>query len=128
MAKITEWAEDLPPRCPPEDAVEPDNNPFYRLVGNNPPQETDFWSQRKLYPEKTFHANECITRACSLLTSYERCLELSKLPVQQGKKIFKIVLPRHSGLIKKTGRDVAHYSWWRAKAFDPITACVECDL
>jgi hypothetical protein len=125
MAEITEWADELPPNCPPADAVEPDYSPFYRLVGNTPPRDEDFWSQRKLYPLKKFHTTECIARSCSLISTIERCAELLKLPTQQSKKIIKLILPPQSGLIKKTGGNVAHYSWWRAKNFNPIPACVE---
>ncbi len=126
MANHTEWAEELPPKCPPEDAFEPDDDSsFYRLVDNIPPQECDFWSHRKLYPSKKFKITECVTRSCSLISTFERCKELSKLPTQQNKKIIKIVLTAQAGLVKQTGKDVCHYSWWRAKKFNPTQACME---
>ena len=125
MTDVTEWAEELPPNCPPVDAVQPDNTHFYRLVESIPPRDKDFWSQRKLYPLKSFNTTECIARSCSLLSTIESSLELIKLPTQQNKKIVKVILPPPSGRIKKTGRDVAHFSWWRVKNFDPISACVE---
>jgi hypothetical protein len=125
MAEDIEWAEELPVDCPPVDALEPNNDPFFRLVGSIPPRNEDFWSQRKLYPLKNFHANECIARSCSLISTLERCSELVKLPAQKNKRIVKLVLSPGSGCIKKTGGDATHYSWWRNKELDPIPACVE---
>jgi hypothetical protein len=123
MRNNFEWAETLPPACPPSDAVQPNNIIFYRLIESNPPREEDFWSQRKLYPSKIFHANECIARSCSLMKTLEGCIDLRKLPAQSNKKIVKITLPLSSGLIKKTGKDAVHHSWWRAHNFNPIPTC-----
>ena len=128
MAYDTEWSEDLPPECHPDDAHQPDNVSLYRLVGNIPPQHEDFWSQRRLFPQKRFNVSECVVKACSLIATVEHCSALTKLPAQQGKKVIKIVLPPHSGLIKQTGRNEHHFSWWWAKNFDPIPACTEVDV
>jgi hypothetical protein len=119
------WAEELPDNCPPTDAIQPNNMPFYRLVGNIPPEERDFWSHRKLYPNKDFGLSECVIRACSVISNLDQCRILLKLPTQQGKLIVEITLPPESGLIKKTRKNQYHYSWWRKKDFDPIPICVE---
>jgi len=37
-----EWAEDLPPNCPPQSAIAPKNETFYRLVKQFPPTKEDF--------------------------------------------------------------------------------------
>jgi hypothetical protein len=128
MTDNTGWAEDLPPNCPPADAIEPVNDPFYRLVGNVPPSDEDFWSQRKLYPLKKFNTTECMACSCSLSSTIDRCVELSKLPALQNKRIVELLLPPKSGLIKKTGVNADHFSWWRAKDFDPIPICIEVSV
>lgn len=128
MDENVEWAEDLPPGCPPADAVAPQNNLFYRLVNNVPPFDRDFWSQRKLYPSKKFNTSECIAHACSVLSNLERCSQLVKLPTHKHKRILQLTLPPQSGHIKKTGKDLYHYSWWRVANFDPISASVEVPL
>lgn len=122
------WAENLPPACPPSDAFQPNNTAFYRLINNNHPREEDFWSYRKLYPSKIFHANECIAMSCSLMMTIESCIDLIKLPAHSNKKIVKITLPSSAGLIKKTGRDASHHSWWRAHNFNPIPVCEIVDI
>ena len=47
------WYEQLPPLCPPSDAV-PCGGTFYRIAKGNPATDGDFFSQRKLQPNKTF--------------------------------------------------------------------------
>ncbi len=113
------YAEDLPIGCPPSDAVQL-NGIFYRLVESIPPTETDFWSLRKLFPLKSFKTDECIARACSIMTTFEDCTALKKLPNQRGKQVIEIHLSDKSGVGKKTGKNPSHISWWRAKDFDPI--------
>jgi hypothetical protein len=125
MVENIDWLEELPPKCPPADAVEPNNDLFYRLVGSVPPRDNDFWSHRKLYPSKKFNTTECVARSCSLIATIEYCLELLKLPAQHNKRIVKLILPSRAGLVKQTGLHIAHYSWWRTKDFDPINVCIE---
>jgi len=125
---ILEWAEPLPKDCPPKDSFAPQNEKFYRLVESIPPVERDFWSTRMLFPDKRFNTSECIARACSIISDMAGCYNILKLPAQRNKKIVEITLPPESGLIKKTGRRSYHFSWWRAKGFNPIPYCVEVSL
>lgn len=127
MPETIIWAEDLPDNCPPDDAFKPENGEFYRLVASFPPSEEDFCSHRKLYPHKKFNASECVMRACSIISTFERCKSLSKLPLQRGKIIVKFILTPSAGLIKKTGGHSDHYSWWRLREFDPIPICKEVE-
>ncbi len=128
MDENIDWAEDLPPDCPPADAVAPQNALFYRLVDNIPPLDRDFWSHRKLYPSKNFNTTDCMARSCSVLSDLEGCFQLAKLPTQKKKRIVQLTLPPQSGRIKKTGKPFYHYSWWRTGSFDPISASVEVPL
>lgn len=128
MDESIEWDEDLPPGCPPADAVAPQNNLFYRLVNNFPPVDRDFWSHRKCYASKKFNTNECIARSCSVHSDLEACSQLVKLPTHKNKRIVQFPLSPQSGRIKKTGASLYHYSWWRASNFDPVSASVEVEL
>ena len=47
------WFEELPPSCPPADAV-PCDGQFYRIAKGNPAEDSDFFSQRKMQPDKVF--------------------------------------------------------------------------
>jgi len=127
MDENIDWVEDLPPDCPPADAVAPQNDLFYRLVENVPPLDRDFWSHRKLYPSKKY-TSECIGRACSLISDLEGCFQVAKLPTQQNKRIVQLSLPPESGRVKKTGKNPWHYSWWRTRNFDPISGSIDVTL
>jgi len=123
------WIEDpLPPNCPPDDAINPNNMAFYRLVASFPPRREDFYSLRKIFPNKKPYNNqdECIQRSCSLFSTYNACDFIRKTFSRHNtKKIVKITLPPTCGLIKKTCSKDNHYSWWMIKKFDPIPYCQE---
>ncbi len=123
QGKQTEWAEELPPNCPPDAAFPPNHDVFYRLVGQFPPTEEDFFSHRKLYPRKRFHVDECQARSVSIFNRLEEGAKILKLPAHKNKKIVKLVLPPESGVMLQTGQNKAHYSWWRSKRYTPIPAC-----
>ena len=125
MDNNVDWDEPLPNDCPPGDARKPQDETFYRLVELIPPSDHDFWSQRKLYPEKGFYANECVARSCSLLSNRASIIDLLKLPAHRSKTVVELTLPPHSGVVKKTSKNPDHYSWWRAKGFNPIPLCNE---
>lgn len=112
------WIEDLPANCPPGDAIQPNNNEFYRLVNSNPPTPDDFLSYRQLWPNKLFNKSECIVRSISIFSNVENILRVKKLTTQKDKFIAKIVLQKKDGVIKQTCADQAHYSWWRTRGFD----------
>lgn len=118
---MEEWYEDLPEKCPPEDAIRPNNQKFYRLCDSPPPQNVDFFSHRKLFPFKPFNTTECIAQSLSIWESKEKCLSLKKLPAHKKKSVIEFKLSHSDGLILKTGQ-VFHYSWWRSKSFD-ISRC-----
>lgn len=118
-----EWAEDLPPQCPPLQARRPDNQEFYRLVSVLPPTERDFMSYRALFPNRTFNVDECTARAVSLHDSARTALELMKSPKFRNSRMVKLILPPQSGVVLRTGRQPGHFSWWRTIAFDPVTSC-----
>lgn len=63
-----EWFETLPEQCPPTDAEQCEGY-YYRIANGNPATTEDFFSQRKMQPDKVFKGlgiDECVTRAVSL--------------------------------------------------------------
>jgi len=121
-----EWAEALPPNCPPKEADRPRDEEYFRLVRTIPPQEEDFFSQRRLFPDKQFkNVSECMARSCSILSSIPACTHIMKLPLHRGKKVVRISLPPQSGVLQQTSSNPHHFSWWRRKDFDPIPSCEE---
>ena len=123
------WAEDLPDNCPPEDAKSPKGEVYYRLVKYNPPKESDFFSQRKLNPEKKFNVkiSECRAKSLSISSSMDRAKKALKLPIFRRYSIAEIKLSIGSGVVKQTKSDALfgkfHYSWWKYKNFNPIPLC-----
>jgi hypothetical protein len=120
---MSEWYEPLPVGCPPSDATQPDGRPLYRAVKTNPATNADFVSQRTVWPMRRFNVPECIARAVSFRISYESCEHLTKLPNHLGEVVAEVILPSQSGVLKQTGKEEHHISWWRAAAFDPLPFC-----
>lgn len=120
---IREWAEVLPPGCPPEDAYEPDNLKLYRLVKGNPPTESDFHSAKLINPIRFLrNSDECHARSTSLFGSPEGCERQKKYSPLKNCIVAEIILPRESGLIEPTYGN-GHYSWWRSRTFNPVDYC-----
>lgn len=123
-----EWFEELPISCPPENAHPPDTGKFYRLVEQYPPTERDFFSYRKLFPNKSFNTSECRARSLSIFNEFLECVNLLKLPAHKSKKVVQLKLTSESGAILQTGRVISHFSWWRSKTYNPVPNCEEADL
>ena len=113
------WYEQLPPQCPPLDAV-PCVGTYYRIAKGNPATDNDFFSQRKLQPSKVFSGlgvDECIARSISLFSEVNDATRRLKLPKFRSANVVEITLQPKDGVIKKTFSD-SHYSWWRSTDFE----------
>lgn len=120
------WFEQLPQYCPPADAT-PCNGDYFRLANGDPATSADFFSQRKLQPNKIFTGNgvdECITRAVSLFQDKSDAVKRMKLPKFKRAVIARVRLEPKDGMMKKTFSG-SHYSWWRSTEFDVSQAKVE---
>lgn len=115
-----EWFEDLPDKCPPEDAYESSGQAFYRIAEGDPVKDSDFFSQKKMDPGRIFSGkgiDECIIRAVSMFDNVEDARSKLKLPKFKNCCIAEVVLNKKDGLVKQTFKQ-SHYSWWRTKMFD----------
>ena len=111
------WLEELPSDCPPDEAF-PAEITFFRL-GSIPPDDSDFWSHRRRFPNKVFNADECIIRSLSVFDEIAAIKRLKKLiPFMRSKPIFQVDLTEKDGLVQQTGNDLHHFSWWRSTEFD----------
>ena len=111
------WFEKLPSNCPPPEAEHPTNFLCFRLSTQNPPNESDYFSQRKIYPDKNFHVNECRARSLSIFNSKKECENIKRLPAHKDKFLISMRLYPECGMIQKTGKSQAHYSWWVQAGF-----------
>lgn len=69
-----DWFEILPEYCPPSDANRCVGT-YYRIAQGDPATSADFFSQRKLQPDKVFTGkgiDECIARAISLFLMFHK--------------------------------------------------------
>ena len=82
------WFEDLPENCPPKDAVEPSDFLCFRLVSKCPPTKEDYFSLRKIYPDKTFNANECRARSLSVFNEKSECEKYTSYQLTVRKLLF----------------------------------------
>lgn len=113
-----DWAEALPPDCPPEDAIQPVGI-FYRFVESVPTTKRCFLSQRALAPNKKFKGvSDCVARSLSIVKGVENAYQLQRLPTLKNKIMLKLYLTRQAGLVKRTFKRCGHYSWWRNRHFD----------
>ena len=124
---MDQWCEELPDKCPPDEAFAPTNFVVYRLCRTSPPLEKDFLSQRAKWPSTVFkNISECILRSISCWNDLSKCLNAAKLPAQKGKQtlVMKLILQQSDGLVLKTLNDPNHYSWWRTKSFKINSAII----
>lgn len=115
------WIDELPDKCPPKEATNPDNFTVYRLATQEQIDEVDFQSQRALKPLAKFRGvSECLTRSLSVFSDVEKCQNMVKLPVYKGrwKMVLQLQLNEDDGMIQKTFKDPKHYSWWRTSNFN----------
>lgn len=116
---MIEWFEELPKQCPPSDAQHC-NGRYYRIAKGVPTESEDYFSQRKLQPDKVFVGegiDECIVRSVSLFASVEEARKRLRLPKFRKNIVVEVELTPKDGVIKKTfGPN--HYSWWRTKHFN----------
>ena len=120
------WYEQLPELCPPVDAV-PCEGTYYRIAKGNPASNGDFFSQRKLQPNKVFTGlgvDECIARSISLFSDINDAIRRLKLPKFRNAQIAAVTLEPKDGVMKKTFSD-SHYSWWRSTNFEVSQAKIE---
>ena len=117
------WAEPLPPDCPPKEAYSPNGEIFYRMIEGLVPCQEDFHSERKRNPQRKI-SDECIARAVSLFDTIESCKQLRLLPYHRnrfsGKPMAEIILDADCGVISQTGKNPHHFSWWLVEGYDPL--------
>lgn len=108
---MIDWTKsDYPENCPPKDSIEYSGSIFV-FVKHNPPKQKDFLSayDKKRLPE----ADPCLRRAISCGTNIEYLNSIKKLfPFTKGWKKAKGNVSKNDGLIKQTGNQILHFSFW----------------
>ncbi|MEE2033629.1 hypothetical protein [Rhodococcus chondri] len=112
------WPDHYPVQCPPDDA-RPAAGVFYRLVDELPPVDVDAKSHLELKIEghkrfrKRKFSDDCIAAGLSIFGQYESVVAKQELiPALRDKKVARGDVSG-PGLIKQTGQDADHHTWWR---------------
>jgi hypothetical protein len=112
-----QYAEALPPGCPPTDATETNDELAVRFVKSVTPNRDEFDSHAKQNKLKPKQVDPCKWSSCSLYER-EKALNLSKLPTFRKYRFWvEILLEKESGKILK-GKD-GHIDFWMHKNYDP---------
>lgn len=115
------WAIVMPDKCPPMDIEVPHDHPFYRLTINpNCIQEQDLKSYAELDPLKDWGERLPLAVGLSLINNELKAYDCLKLPFLRKKHlrgIAKIILHPTEGVVKQSGKQLSHYTWWRTTQF-----------
>lgn len=120
-----QFRDDLPSGCPPVDAREvTGEESVFRLVRSNPPNASDFQSQRQKRPSASFSGvDECTTRGLSVYGSIADAKENLLLPkFRNGHFLCRLKLASGAGRIKQTFKP-SHHTWWPYKAYNILAVC-----
>ncbi len=119
------YREQLPPGGPPEDAeCIIDQRCVYRLVQQDPPNSSDFKSQRATNPIAKFSGvSECQAMGLSVLSSKSVSENIKKLPKFRKYKICRVELNSGAGKIQQTGPNRLHHTWWPLANYDILANC-----
>ena len=121
------YRENLPPDCPPPQAV-PLTAPstFYRLVNRYPPTEQDFISVWQEQSERRQRLDPCQSRGLSLFSSADEAHKRTSYPTLRRKLVCAVRLTPDAGPLLMTSRH--HYTWWPLRDYDIIAHCAEPTL
>lgn len=116
--ELVQFAEPLPPQCPPLEAHEGELRQVFRLLESPHPTEDAFKSHAARGKACPKGVDPCRWASCSLTLDTEK---LRKLPKFKDTHQFAAVLniPEKSGLAKGGG---PHIDFWRGKHFDIVAA------
>ena len=121
------WPCDFPVGCPPERAS-PTNGMCFRIVKNNPPEESDFvplYRGNRKRAEQEVNCGRrtlCETMGLSVYVDRIHAVECAQQFPKIGDKIATLALTPAAGKMAPTGGSLpSHNTWWKAQDFDPTS-------
>lgn len=113
---MTMWPDEYPAQCPPADA-EPSNDTFFRLVDNEQVLEQDFWSHKQRVAagleRPRNNTDPCLAVGVSLFDSETGAANVRDAFGALRRKKIASGSPSSSGVVRQTGKDASHHTWWR---------------
>ena len=114
------YYEQLPPDCPPPDAVEiTDPTKLYRLAKTLPPSHEDFKSYRTLRPDDDFGEDECKSSGLSVYSRPSSAENRLRSPNFRGYHVCELELGNGAGKLQTGGG--AHRTWWPYAGYEVST-------
>lgn len=108
---MDEWSEaGFPSHCPPEDSNEYEGE-IFAFVKKNPPVSKDF---KSAYEKGRFQNSDPCTRraiSCGINNDYLDTIQ-NLFPATKGWLRAKGKITQNDGVIKQTGNNQLHYSFW----------------
>ncbi len=119
-----QFAEALPPQCPPNDAEDIPLVAVYRLVQTQQPSPKDFLSHAALGRPHGHGMSACAWASCSLVL--DALVQIKRWPRMRDEYHFavKLSVPKGAGL-SKGKKDSNHINFWPFASFDPISVIKE---
>lgn len=114
------WAVKMPPGCPPEDILVPDDHHFYRYaLQPDTYSAADFVTYAEQNPDKDWGEMLPLAVGLSVIDNEIKARKNMKLPfMRKFKGIISLNLNPLDGVVKQTGVHLSHYTWWRTQSFD----------
>lgn len=109
----------MPDGCPPEDIEVAYGHPFFRLARYaDRYDEDDFKSYAELAPYKDWGEDLPLAIGLSIIEGEKTVRNRIKSPFyNRFKGIIAMNLNKEDGVLKQTGKNLAHYTWWRTQQF-----------
>jgi len=115
------YFEKLPEgECPPLDAVDVDLGRVWRLVPSLPVLDEHFASHAAL-GKHNYSSDPCRWASCSLFTTEQAALSITKLPKHKQKTVVALYVPKGAGKSKTVKK---HVDFWRYSSFKPLQALI----
>jgi hypothetical protein len=123
---LQEYAEDLPPSCPPEDANDVAHVEVYRFLesGNAAPKE--FLSHAARKKQNRTNIDPCGFASCSLLGDWEKYLKNIPNMRKAHSHVARLTIPEGIGMTKpKAKNGTVHFDFWCFAGKDLSNCVVE---
>ncbi len=122
------WPDHYPDQCPPADA-EQAQGVYFRLVDAAPPSGEDTLSHIELklaglrFKNKDFGDQECVASGFSVFDEQVAAERTRQAVGPLRNKLIAKMDVSGSGVLKQTGHNRSHHTWWRPAADDDWESC-----
>lgn len=121
---MPQYAEDLPNKCPPDDAEDKSWDALYRAVPDKHVSAEHFASKAANGEKPSPLDDPCRFSSCSMYTAPRPAEKMLQYPRYQNGSVVKLKISVGSGMSKKKKQ---HVDFWAFRNFDFLTAVEDKD-